>query len=436
MRVRAVKPSGLAASVGFGVLVVALALQVRPAVGATTGDPSSIDFAVSSGVVSSGQVNAGGVTNYMVVASRGATITMNTDGQGSVTFVNCRVTLSSGERGGIFYDKTTKAPGKSWCPVPTLKVQGSAGEVETVVVQETLDYADPGSGQRTVSYNAGLLQIATAAYVAPTQVPTPTEAPSPIESVIASPTEAPLPTPNPSATPPSGYHPTATVRLVDTRNGNGLTGGLMANTPATFQVTGRGGVPTTATAVTATVTVLNATSAGGIYVGPDPIADPTAALFNFDRNQIAANGETLVLSPSGTLSATYIAAAGTTSLIFDVSGYFTNDGTGATYYPLAQARLLDTRNGIGLTGQMAAATPRTFQVSGQAGVPNNAIAVTGYLTVLNATAAGGLYVGPTPMVSPSSSQINFVAGQPASASQTLALSATGTAMPRTKSQLE
>ncbi|HEX7497734.1 MAG TPA: fibronectin type III domain-containing protein, partial [Candidatus Limnocylindrales bacterium] len=46
------------------------------------------------------------------------------------------------------------------------------------------------------------------------------------------------------------FHPmTPPVRLLDTRTGNGLSGKITANTPATFQITGRGGIPSNATAV-------------------------------------------------------------------------------------------------------------------------------------------------------------------------------------------
>ncbi len=53
---------------------------------------------------------------------------------------------------------------------------------------------------------------------------------------------------------PATYHPVTPLRLLDTRVGNGHSGKLSANMPATFQVTGRGGIPAAATAVTGNVT--------------------------------------------------------------------------------------------------------------------------------------------------------------------------------------
>ncbi len=70
-----------------------------------------------------------------------------------------------------------------------------------------------------------------------------------------------------------------------------------------------------------------------------------------------------------------------THLIFDVTGYFVPTISGATFVPLTPARLLDTRFGIGLSGPFHADVPRTFQVTGRGGVPAEATAVTGNLTV-------------------------------------------------------
>jgi outer membrane protein assembly factor BamB len=223
------------------------------------------------------------------------------------------------------------------------------------------------------------------------------------------------------------YHPmTPPVRLLDTRIGNGLSGKLAANTPATFQVTGRGGIPLSATAVTGNVTVVNSSNSWAIYLGPNPVASPTTSTINFASGEIAGNGLTVALSTTGSLSATYISSAGnTTDLVFDVTGYFTPDLSGASYHPLAPARLLDTRSGNGLSGALAANTPATFQVTGRGGVPANATAVTGNVTVVNSTNSWAVYLGPAPVASPTTSTINFNAGQIKGNSLTVALSGTG-----------
>jgi hypothetical protein len=113
-------------------------------------------------------------------------------------------------------------------------------------------------------------------------------------------------------------------RLLDTRYGNGLSGKLSANTPASFAVSGRGGIPTSANGVTGNVTVVNPSSSWAVFVGPDPSPSPASSTINFNAGDIKANGLTVALGSGGTLSATYITTPGnTTDLVFDVTGYFT-----------------------------------------------------------------------------------------------------------------
>jgi hypothetical protein len=223
------------------------------------------------------------------------------------------------------------------------------------------------------------------------------------------------------------YHPMTPARLLDTRNGTGLSCKLVANTPATFAVAGVDGIPGDATAVTGNVTAVDETAAWAVYLGPVPIASPTTSTINFTKGQIVGNGLTVALGAGGTLSATYMSTAGnTTDLVFDVTGFFTPDASGATYHPMTPARLLDTRNGTGLSAKLAANTPATFAVAGQGGIPGNAVAVTGNVTAVNETAAWAVYLGPVPSASPSTSTINFLKGQIVGNSLTVALGAGGT----------
>jgi hypothetical protein len=119
------------------------------------------------------------------------------------------------------------------------------------------------------------------------------------------------------------YVPITPARLLDTRVGDGLSGALPANTPATFQVSGRGGIPTYATAVSGNVTVVDETYSWAVFVGPVPTASPTTSTINFLKGDIKANGLTVALGSGGTLSVTYMSTTGqTTDLVFDVTGYF------------------------------------------------------------------------------------------------------------------
>ena len=121
---------------------------------------------------------------------------------------------------------------------------------------------------------------------------------------------------------PASYVPLAPARVLDSRFGNGLSGKFSAGVPRTFQVSGRGGVPANATAVTGNLTVTNQTVAGAAFLGPSPTPAPSSSTLNFPVGDNRANGVTLALGSGGTLSATYLASSGSTDFVFDVTGYF------------------------------------------------------------------------------------------------------------------
>lgn len=120
------------------------------------------------------------------------------------------------------------------------------------------------------------------------------------------------------------YHALVPTRLLDTRSGNGLSGAFSASVARTFQVAGRGGVPTNAVGVTGNLTVTGQTAGGYLFLGPVATRTPTSSTLNFPLGDTRANGVTVALGASGTLSITYVAGAGRRAqVIFDVTGYFT-----------------------------------------------------------------------------------------------------------------
>jgi hypothetical protein len=89
-------------------------------------------------------------------------------------------------------------------------------------------------------------------------------------------------------------------------------------------------------------------------------------------------------------------------------------------------RLLDTRAGNGLSGKFTAHVPRSVVIAGRGGIPANAVIVTGNLTVCNAAAKGNVAVGPDPIANPSTSTLNFKAGDELANGFTSALHSDGT----------
>jgi hypothetical protein len=179
--------------------------------------------------------------------------------------------------------------------------------------------------------------------------------------------------------------------------------------------------------VTGNLTVTAQTSRGYLYLGPDPVNYPSSSTLNFPVGDDRANGVTVALGDGGILDITYVSPNNGTSAhaIFDVTGYFVPDTSGATYVALTPTRILDTRSGTGLSGALSSHAARTFAVSGHGGVAANATAVTGNLTVTGQTSSGYLFIGPAATNDPTSSTLNFPLGDDRANGVTVALGAGG-----------
>ncbi|HLY14509.1 MAG TPA: hypothetical protein VKR24_09165 [Candidatus Limnocylindrales bacterium] len=225
------------------------------------------------------------------------------------------------------------------------------------------------------------------------------------------------------------YFPIVPVRVLDTRGtGSGglsdVSGKFISSHARTFQVANLGAIPPGAVAVTGNLTVTRQTKAGYVSLTPTPQNSPTSSTLNFPVGDNRANNVTASLSSTGTLSATYVGGTGSTDLLFDVTGYFLANDTGATYHPVAPARLIDSRNGTGMPGgggggpgeaaKFQAGVPVTFTnfdgcINGNISpcYPMAATAITANLTVTNQTKAGYISITPDPTSMPVVSNLNF-----------------------------
>ena len=218
------------------------------------------------------------------------------------------------------------------------------------------------------------------------------------------------------------YVPLAPARVLDTRDGTGLQRPVRRPQPADLPGRRWGGVPVTAVAVTGNLTVTEQTHLGFVSLGPDPVVNPTTSTLNFPVGDNRANGVTVALDATGDLSAIYGAAGGaSTHLIFDVTGYFLDDASGASYVPLSPARLLDTRFGIGLSGPFFAHVPRTLpgrrpgRGAGHRGSGHR------QPDRHRADHLGFASLGPDPVVHPTTSTLNFPVGDNRANGVTVAL---------------
>lgn len=127
-------------------------------------------------------------------------------------------------------------------------------------------------------------------------------------------------------------------RLLDTREGIGAPLGLVGpGNPVTLQVSGRAGVPSTATAAVLNVTSTESTANG--FVTAYPCGErPVASNLNFAAKQDVANLALVALDSNGRVC---LYANAPTQLVADVAGWFEG---GTAYAPLpAPQRLFDSR---------------------------------------------------------------------------------------------
>lgn len=208
------------------------------------------------------------------------------------------------------------------------------------------------------------------------------------------------------------YTPVTPVRVLDTRNGIGLgtTSPVAANSSVTLTVAGVDGVPATGvSAVTMNVTVTDAAAAGYLTVYPDGLPRPAASNLNFAANETVPN---LVTVPvvDGRVDF-YNAGSGTTHVIADLEGYYSNSGY--DFHPTGPVRVLDTRIPIGVAAKAPVGPGGRLQLdlgSNTRLLPGTK-AVTLNVTVTEPTSNGYLTIYPDGTAQPVASNLNFAPGE-------------------------
>ena len=217
------------------------------------------------------------------------------------------------------------------------------------------------------------------------------------------------------------YVPLSPVRILDTRNAVGVptTTPVPGQGSVELQVTGAGGVPGGAVgAVVLNVTVTQPTWEGFVTVYPTGSARPTVSNLNFAAGRTVPNLVTVKVGEDGKVSLFngQFEPGKTVHIIADVAGYYlSGEATEAgTYTPLVPARILDTRNAVGVstTTPVLGQGSVELQVTGAGGVPGGAVgAVVLNVTVTQPTWEGFVTVYPTGSARPTVSNLNFAAGR-------------------------
>jgi len=188
-----------------------------------------------------------------------------------------------------------------------------------------------------------------------------------------------------------------------------------------------------------------------LTIGMDPTASDDLALMVYQATCSDSLSDCVCVDDTGvggTAESVLLNAVAATDYFVLVDGYssgaappgpagpfdLTITGTGCNlvpipgvYHTITPCRLIDTRNPDGPLGgpALVAAANRTFQATGNCGVPATATAVFLNITVASSSAGGNLRVFPTGTAVPTVSALNYSAGQTRGNNGIFGLDATG-----------
>ncbi|MEZ2390694.1 RHS repeat domain-containing protein [bacterium RCC_150] len=211
---------------------------------------------------------------------------------------------------------------------------------------------------------------------------------------------------------PGGFVSLPTSRVVDTRDGTGFPAGAWTGTAVkSVELKGKGGVPDTATAVFANITVISTDVSnpafstlpgGGFANGNDP-----GTGINFRGNEITAVAAVLNLNAAGVVDIKhYVSVTPGVNVLIDIQGYF--DGQVSTSsFTTVESRLYDSR--VSPNTAIPANTTVEVQIGGVGGLPaasSNVAGVVMNITPLS-TGFGYLRVWPSDEAEPNLSTVNY-----------------------------
>ena len=215
--------------------------------------------------------------------------------------------------------------------------------------------------------------------------------------------------------PATTFVPVNPVRLLDTRDGTGAPKGKVgAGRTIDLTVAGPGGVPATgvrAVVLNLTATGLTGSAASFVTAYPADVARPLASNVNVAGASPVPNLVTVATSPTGVVRLYNF--QGNLDLVADVTGYYTDDGTGSRFVPVDPVRLLDTRSGNGAPqAKVGPGGTVTTALAGRLGVPSAAVTgVVVNLTGVSPSSATFLTAYPAGGTRPLASNLNLVKGQ-------------------------
>ncbi len=184
-------------------------------------------------------------------------------------------------------------------------------------------------------------------------------------------------------------------------------------TPVEVTVTDAPGVPGDASAVLLNVTVTEPEALGFVAVYACGVSVPLVSNLNFGAGETVPNLVTVQVGVGGKVC---LVSSVPTHLVVDVNAALSPTGV-AAFSPQTPTWRLDADSAIRLT----AGVPVEVVMAGEAGVANDAVAVTMNVTAVSPAERGFVTVFPCGTTVPVASNLNFVAGESASNTVTAAL---------------
>ncbi|MEM9041531.1 MAG: hypothetical protein AAGD33_16685, partial [Actinomycetota bacterium] len=246
------------------------------------------------------------------------------------------------------------------------------------------------------------------------------------------------PTTEPPATGPppgppasvSSVVPVSPARLVDTRGGQSTVDGQLegigpvaAGEVLRVPAHGRGGVPSSASAVVVNTVAVRPAGEGFLTLFPCDGERPSTSSVNFGARPTDVNNALVKLSADGDIC---VFSSRSTQIVMDVTAYSEGDEA------LAPQRIAESRRGLSTDdgqqagfGRVDAGSVTEVRVAGRGGVPSGAVAVAVNVTVVRPALAGFVTLFPCDEAQPLASSLNFGPGDVRPNSSIVALSAGG-----------
>lgn len=214
----------------------------------------------------------------------------------------------------------------------------------------------------------------------------------------------------------SGYVPVTPRRVLDTRNGTGVTAGpVTGGRWVDLQVSGVNGVPADATAVVLNVAGTNVQGSTFVSVLPtpdlgEPWSGPSTSNLNLYPGRDQANLVTVKVGENGRVR--FWVDRSSAHLVADLAGYYTGTGTNGLV-PVAPTRVADSRVPLGFTGMLRAGKSMDVKIGGTSAVPSQATAAVVNLAGVQPPGLTHVRVFPTtvPASLPEVASINLVPGR-------------------------